>query len=192
MSLVRKAIRDAVYSALLTGGPTAAGSRVHKVRVLELRPKATPALSVSTRRGRAERFDGPEGSLRLRHEMELVIEIWARDQDGQLLPDLVEDLAEQVLRVVDPLVHGEQPFPSIPELELFTPGCHFSAIEIEYDGEGVEIVAGALMVYSLAYLDRVRGEDVDLEWLDTLGVTYDFPPADSTAEASDEINLDGA
>lgn len=192
MSLTRKAIRDAVHSALITGGPTAAGARVHRDRVLEFRPKATPSLSVSTRRGRATRHDGPEAALRLRHDLELEIELYIRDEDGRILTDLVEDLAEQVRRVVDPLVHSDIPFPTLPELQLLSTGCHFSAMEVEFDGEGRELFAGALMVYQLAYLEQVRGEDVDLEWLDTLGVTYDFPPPDDSAEASDEINLDGA
>lgn len=192
MTLLRKAIRDSFVAALRAGSPTAAADRVHKERILPIRPDDQPALSVTMRDGTARRFDGAEASLRLRHDLEVAVELYVRDAEGKIMVDLVEDLGEQVRRVLDPLLHGVSPLPSIPELELMPDGCHFSRIQIEFDDAGRYLEAGALLVYALAYVEPVRGAEVALDQLQSLGVGYDFPPPDGTLEASDDLSLDEA
>jgi hypothetical protein len=185
-------IRNATRAALLAGSPTAAGARVYLERVLEVRPEQTPALSVVARRSSSSRFDIVGNVPRLLHLLQLSVELYVRDKIGSVVPDLVEDLGEQVLRVVDPLVHGDIPFPSLPDLILLEPECYLTSFEVEFDAEGRRIEGGALITYQVAYLEPVRiGDSSGLDYLETIAADYDFPPADGTAEARDEINLDG-
>lgn len=186
-------IRNATRAALLAGSPTAAGSRVYLERVLEVRPEQTPALSVVARRGSSSRFDMVGNVPRLLHLLQLSVELYVRDKVGAVVPDLIEDLGEQVLRVIDPLVHGDIPFPSLPDLILLEPECNLTSFEVEFDAEGRRIEGGALITYQIGYLEAVRVKAVGgLDLLETLAVDYDFPPTDATPEAQDEINLDGA
>ncbi len=190
MGLERKAIRAAAAAALLNR--TAAGDRVKAERATEVWNEETPAVSVYARRERIERFDTVGNIPRRRHRLELAAELFVRDEDGKLSEDLLDDLAEQVVRIWDALIYGATPFPSIELLTIDAENSGLDEIDIDVDGDGRTITAGARLTYSVSYFrSAIPDEDLEyLDWANEIAVSWDFPPPNGTPEAEDVIDLD--
>jgi len=203
MSLERRTLRCFFAEALK--GRTVAGQNVVPQRSDPILPdveldgvEVFASLMVYTLAEEVERHaDTPRTYART---VDLAVEVFAQqgpEADAQALEDLIDDVCDQVECVVDPLI------PQLSRVELPGTGTTLSVnpsrstlarVELDFDSRGAKLSGAARLVWRIVYSTEVdEREQARATDLETVRVTYRFPPPDPATPpaAEDAIDLAG-
>ncbi len=183
-------LRSVFTSELM--GRTIAGARVYPERAHPQWREELPAIGVYARRMTSDRW-GEEGSLG-RHvrrcRLELVLELFVRENGGQIAEDAAGVLVRQTTQLVDRLLHDPEPLPTLPDLRLLAEETGLEEVRWDFDGDGREILGGVEVTYRVVYLETVPATD-ELEELDEGKLAALTWKVGTLAEAAaDSIDLD--
>lgn len=191
MTLERKAIRRAAVCALR--GRTIAGQSVYDSRSEVFVPSGEEPILLAVYT--LEDVPAPESTIDsprwYGRDLELAVEVLLEEGlSGERREALLDDLLEQVENVLAALV------PRLHRVKVEGRGLEVSPsksglerVEMSFERNGRALAGAARLVYLVHYgsEDEPLGECDDLLDLDSLEVSWDFPPPDDLVEATDEI-----
>lgn len=201
MTVERRLIR--CYFAEELEGKTRAAYNVARSRFDPILPEAEldgvevfASLAVYTLSDLPERqADSPRT---YRRRLELAVEVFADkgpELDTDDLDDLIDDVCDQVECVVEPRIPqlARLEVPGTGELLSVNPSLSgLERVEVGFDARGVQLSGAARLVFAIVYgTDVDEREQARATDLETVRVTYRFPPLEAEGEpvAEDAIDL---
>lgn len=199
MTVERKAIRCRVKAALL--GRTRAGQNVRTNRVEPIIPERdlsaaevfASLLVYTLAENPTVHTDSPRTYER---PLELAVEVFVwqgPELDAEAAEDLIDELADQVECVVEPLI------PQLLKLEVPSAGLldtnpsrsGLSRVEIGFDARGVQLAGACRLVFTIDYGTTVdEREEARVTDLEGARVRYRFPPIEEGGELAAEDAID--
>lgn len=180
MSAERKALRAAVVALLLASPQTGAGSRVFANSSTPLDEQELPCILVYPKSETAEEFDAPR---RYRREVDMVIAVAARQATGQGAP-VLDDVLDDICAQVEAKLFADERIGGKASDSLLT------GVEFEFNGEGRQTIACARLTFRMSYISEApTDQSGTLEPLEKAGTEWDLPPADTSLEAEDLVEL---
>lgn len=185
MTLERKRIRREFRDDLL--GKTIAENRWTTNRSSKIWESECPAGGIFTR---SESIETANDSPRLyQRRLRVAIELYGKDALDDPFDDQLDDFAAQVEQVLHQTL--ARVVSEAPELGINPSLSGLTDVECGFSEDGMLPLGGLRLTFDVVYgYEPPEGNPAKLDTWKTAGISWDFPPPDEAAEATDVVALE--